>query len=205
MIYYLQPFSGGLIKIGFTSKEVKQRVAELQTGCPDKLVVLATHEGGEKQEAELHQKFSDLRTIGEWFRPDARLLRHIFSTETDIDVVRLSEHAKAYGSCLWSHCVGDDVNQPLVDLLYQHAHYVAENTNECWQFLKDRGVKEVHWKNCQYFFALCWPIHRPWMELNQHVLKQLLKDGRIPSILPIADMYDDFRAITQPRIVHRII
>lgn len=191
-IYYAQPAKGGLIKIGFTTKDVKSRINELQTGCPDKLVVLATEEGGEKREAELHNQFQDLREIGEWFRPDPRLMRHIFAPKIDINVVRLQSHATSYTNCLWSHCVYDGVDKPLVDLLFNHANYVAGNAEECWEFLKERGVQEVCWKHCPYFFSICWPIYEPWMELNKHVIRKVIAE---PIVLPFNSMESQTRPI----------
>ncbi len=115
----------------------------------------------------------------------------------DINVVRLGAHATSYGNCLWSHCIGEGVNKSLVDLLYQHAHYVALNADECWQFLKERDLKEVHWKHCQYFFALCWPIAKPWMELNKHVITKLIEAELLQEPLPISGMIEQRRPIIE--------
>lgn len=196
-IYFVQPLNGGLVKIGFTSKDVKSRIQELQTGCPDKLTLLGTEPGDEQREASLHVQFADLRVNGEWFRPDVRLMRHIIGGTLDVNAIMLGTHARSYVNCLWSHCICDGVNKPLVELLYQHAQYVSVNATECWEFLREHGVKEVQWKYCQYFFALCWPIHEPWMALNRKVVTTLIEQGLIQDRLPLWDMYQNVRPITE--------
>lgn len=179
-IYYVQPKSGGLIKIGYTSKKVELRVSELQTGCPDQLVILGQEEGDERKEADLHKKFSHLRVTGEWFRPSIELMRHVVDI-SELECLQakiLRAYAISYSNCIYSHCMGSGPKD-LVSLLFNHAQYVSVNNVECWNFLKDRGVDSVCWKKCQYFFSICWPIHEPWMDLNRHVVSQMLKSGDI--------------------------
>lgn len=65
------------IKIGF-SKNPSSRVAELRVAIPD-LVLLGTFQGTESDEADLHNKFSDLLIGGEWFRAEDRLLSEVES------------------------------------------------------------------------------------------------------------------------------
>jgi hypothetical protein len=60
------------IKIGMAATP-EARLAELQTGCPYELRLLATMPGGLRAEAELHARFADLWLIGEWYRPSAEL------------------------------------------------------------------------------------------------------------------------------------
>lgn len=76
MIYFIQPVSGGLIKIGFAI-DPQKRLAEIQRMSPATLQILATIEGDRKREAELHQRFAGLRIYGEWFRAEKRLLDFI--------------------------------------------------------------------------------------------------------------------------------
>lgn len=88
----MQPTTGGPIKIG-TTKDVEVRHGQLQKhySCP--LVVLATVEGGRKEEAEIHARFAHLR-LGrtEQFQPSAELLefigRPIFAAAGDITEVK---------------------------------------------------------------------------------------------------------------------
>lgn len=76
-IYFAQAGRGGPIKIGFTAGEPSQRIAKLQTGCPWPIEIVAAVPGTTAEEARLHQIFTGLRTEGEWFKPDASLLRAI--------------------------------------------------------------------------------------------------------------------------------
>ena len=81
-VYFIQQeCSDGLIKIGYTSRGVKSRVAALSTGIPYKLTVLKTIEGDLRKEAELHTKFKEDRVNPnrEWFYPSNELLEFIDS------------------------------------------------------------------------------------------------------------------------------
>lgn len=66
----------GEIKIG-TSRDVRNRVNSLQTGCPYNLEILATRPGGVREEAELHRRFRHARLRGEWYLPDSGLLEYV--------------------------------------------------------------------------------------------------------------------------------
>lgn len=73
-IYFIQAGgSDGPIKIG-VSNAPHLRLAELQTGMPNELVLLATRHGNNRAEKELHQRFAADRIRGEWFRPSAAVL-----------------------------------------------------------------------------------------------------------------------------------
>lgn len=74
MIYFIQDASTLLIKIGFTDSAPEKRLAQLQTGCPGELMLLLMIEGGQNDEADLHERFDDLRERGEWFRPGPMLI-----------------------------------------------------------------------------------------------------------------------------------
>ena len=56
-VYFVQPESGGPIKIGI-ARDVARRVASMQTGNHERLLVLATMSGGAAQERELHGMFA---------------------------------------------------------------------------------------------------------------------------------------------------
>lgn len=66
-----------LIKIGYTIRPVKQRMAELMA---DEL--LATEPGGRELEALRHQQFQHLRYRGERFYPGPELIDHIAMIRT---------------------------------------------------------------------------------------------------------------------------
>lgn len=73
-VYFVQVGFSGPIKIGYTATSVIQRVASLQTSCPEKLRLLASIDGGRAIEAELHVRFAKYRKTGEWFEPHPDLI-----------------------------------------------------------------------------------------------------------------------------------
>ena len=73
-VYFIQAISGGPIKIGVTTNIVR-RVKALQTHEP--LRVLATVQGEEALERDLHKRFASYRKEGEWFEPAEELLEYI--------------------------------------------------------------------------------------------------------------------------------
>jgi hypothetical protein len=78
MIYFVQADIVGHIKIGFHGgTDVNDRIRELQTGCPSKLIVLGTLPGGLETEADLHRQFAFAHLHGEWFKPVPELLAFI--------------------------------------------------------------------------------------------------------------------------------
>lgn len=74
-VYFVQ--SGDFVKIGFAS-DVQKRVAELQTGSPHQLNVLAVLPDVDKSvEATCHRVFARNHFRGEWFRLDDDFLEAI--------------------------------------------------------------------------------------------------------------------------------
>lgn len=55
------------VKIGFTRGNPRQRLKELQTGCPLQMYLLGAIPGCMTMEAELHGVLEQYRVIGEWF------------------------------------------------------------------------------------------------------------------------------------------
>jgi hypothetical protein len=64
---------GTAVKIGYSLKP-EARVAELQTGNPRPLRLLATQKGTEADEKALHVRYLHLNVLQEWFRPTNKLL-----------------------------------------------------------------------------------------------------------------------------------
>lgn len=60
------------VKIGFTTKDPRARLKQLQTGSPTTLVLMGWYPGTENDERDLHSKLSAFRLTGEWFRVDER-------------------------------------------------------------------------------------------------------------------------------------
>lgn len=74
-VYFIQAASGP-IKIG-RAADARVRLAEIQTGSHEELVLLATVPGGRVVERQLHQRFAEHRIRGEWFAPAADILAEI--------------------------------------------------------------------------------------------------------------------------------
>lgn len=74
VIYFAQAEGTDLIKIGFTAGTPAKRVADLQTGCPHKLSLLAVIEGAEADEQKWHREFESNWVNGEWFKLTPRLM-----------------------------------------------------------------------------------------------------------------------------------
>jgi hypothetical protein len=65
---YLIRGNDGRYKIGI-AKNPKQRIAQLQTGNSDKLTLIESYltENASKIESSLHNRYSYVRNVGEWF------------------------------------------------------------------------------------------------------------------------------------------
>lgn len=84
MIYFIQEESEGVgnIKIGFTYDErsLHGRIKHHQCGNPRNLILLATMEGNDVLEMQLHSSFSDINIRGEWYKPNTKLMNFIFGS-----------------------------------------------------------------------------------------------------------------------------
>ena len=76
MIYFIKNVVNGQIKIGFAGSPNK-RLADLQTGSTDKLVLIRAIDGDKTTEAILHERFAVHRLQGEWFTPADEILQFI--------------------------------------------------------------------------------------------------------------------------------
>lgn len=74
---------GTALKIGKTNKHPSNRIAELQTGNPRLLKLLAFKyvDDMAKGEVEMHRLFSHLNVLGEWFEHDTTILTEFGYTE----------------------------------------------------------------------------------------------------------------------------
>jgi hypothetical protein len=75
-VYVIGVRNAGPVKIGVTSN-LPGRLSSLQTGYPQKLVVLARLRGDEADEAKAHAMFEDERLEGEWFERSERVRQFI--------------------------------------------------------------------------------------------------------------------------------
>ena len=76
-VYFIRSGKGGPIKIG-KSNTPEKRMADLQTGNPYKLYLIAfIHCNSEKEaiklERKIHRLFKKRRMLGEWFHPQINL------------------------------------------------------------------------------------------------------------------------------------
>lgn len=70
IVYVIQAEIGGPVKIGRTTFDrLGDRLAEIQTGNPERLRIVTTVEGGAETEAFIHACLKDYRINGEWFDP----------------------------------------------------------------------------------------------------------------------------------------
>lgn len=73
MVYFIQAYENGAIKIGYTTN-LDRRLAALQTATGRPLTLLGTRTGSTQDERALHRKFAEARLDGEWFRASEALL-----------------------------------------------------------------------------------------------------------------------------------
>ena len=68
-IYLLNALGTDNYKIGVTKREVKKRISQLQTGCPDEIILLKKFDclHYRKVEMWLHREHASKRVEGEWF------------------------------------------------------------------------------------------------------------------------------------------
>jgi DNA-binding transcriptional regulator YdaS (Cro superfamily) len=69
VVYFLRVGGDGPVKIGYSSLDPVQRMADLQVGCPWKLTFWGCIPGTSQNEAWLHEKFEAYKMQGEWFQP----------------------------------------------------------------------------------------------------------------------------------------
>ena len=100
MIYFAHAPALDLVKIGFTGGNPVRRVTMLRTGCPCDLILLATMDGDEATERQLHAQFADYRSRGEWFyfcRPLRELVASLTPTQPKPKKLRQRDIAKQAG------------------------------------------------------------------------------------------------------------
>ena len=87
MIYLIQETDTDYYKIGYTSRNLERRLAELQTGNPRRLVIVGAFEGGTFEEQKLHNKYAHRLTPvrNEWFKLSANDVKGILeSVRSDV-------------------------------------------------------------------------------------------------------------------------
>lgn len=80
-IYFIQEEGGDAIKVGFAN-DVDERLKQLQTGNPRRLILLVAMPGDSAMEAVLHRCWERYRIRGEWF-VDCKEIREAIQHEKD--------------------------------------------------------------------------------------------------------------------------
>ncbi len=120
----VNPYSGLFVKIG-RSRNVIQRLQNLQTGTFGELIIHALEPGGSERESELHKEFASLRRHGEWFSCSTKLTKHIYRTlfenkmlprKYQHEVLKLAHRIQDYRQIRkFLGCTPDTVNPALDD------------------------------------------------------------------------------------------
>ena len=76
-IYFIQCGKNGPIKIGYTDKDPKERLSQLQTACPYELKLLWVYKDDDYSEKQIHEELKHEHIRGEWFRPGNDVLAFI--------------------------------------------------------------------------------------------------------------------------------
>ncbi len=76
-IYFVQGEETQKIKIGVTKRVIEVRLKRLQTGSPDILRFIGGCVGDRRYEHELHCRFKEYKSHGEWFFPDKTIIEFI--------------------------------------------------------------------------------------------------------------------------------
>lgn len=97
MIYVVQQQGREFVKIGFTSRDVASRVAELRTGSVEDLVLLFAMGGSRTDEKRLHRRFAQyrVRRSGEWFRLQGELAAWVAVELQRTEDQRVTERAQS--------------------------------------------------------------------------------------------------------------
>jgi len=81
-VYFVADANRTKVKIGITN-DVKRRLRALQKMSPNALSLLAVIPGGRPKEIELHERFADLRSHGEWFNLSDELQTYIYEQSSE--------------------------------------------------------------------------------------------------------------------------
>jgi len=84
VIYFIGTEDGHSIKIGYAD-DPRARLDTLQTGCPQRLALLAYMDGGPHEERALHKRLAAHRIRGEWFKPNPELDEIMKAAKVPVD------------------------------------------------------------------------------------------------------------------------
>lgn len=107
-VYIIGVKGRDVVKVGW-AKNPRQRLKDLQAGCPDELFikkVFACPPGTAQQyEKNLHRKLDDYRIRGEWFREEAPLIAKMMAIAGDGHMLTRRELVRV--AAWW-----DELNRP---------------------------------------------------------------------------------------------
>ena len=112
MIYFLQMQNTPYYKVGWTEVDPQDRLENLQTGCPQKLVLHKCIPGGTVREAYIHAALNDFHANGEWFiipRSPIRFIRYQL-WKAGQDVQCFEEHLEPLPDLTKSHRIPPEYN-----------------------------------------------------------------------------------------------
>jgi len=89
MCYFIKSEDDTLLKIG-KSRDIGARLASLQTGSPQKLVLIGMFPNNGNLEKKLHKRLRQYRTHGEWFKIEGEIeeLLCIVRSGDDIKLIK---------------------------------------------------------------------------------------------------------------------
>jgi len=126
MIYFIQGEVTRLVKIGYTSKFIHNRMPNLQTGSPDRLVFLGGIPGTVGEEQLLHERFEKCHSHGEWFDPVDHLMKFIdTNTIKDQDACHEADNLIKVGKLTMERALqlsADEIHQLFVEHLVERVN-----------------------------------------------------------------------------------
>jgi len=99
-VYFIECGRGGPIKVG-RAVDPEFRLAELQCGNPEELILLAHVSGGEALERRLHRELAEFRIRGEWFKrtPQVAAVIRRELNRPGATSKTMSRHARSCANC----------------------------------------------------------------------------------------------------------
>lgn len=86
-----------------------------------------------------------------------------------------------YGLAIFQHFIADfEIENDAAWYIHSQCHFVHENPEKVWRFLRSRGVKKLSWKHLQYFFSIEPPVYEPYQELWFFCFDGMKADGSLP-------------------------
>jgi hypothetical protein len=121
-VYFIKPAGmTGPIKIGCSFMPEK-RLSSLSTWSPFALEIIATVEGGQRLERNIHECFADMHSHREWFHAGARLIEAIEKIKSGTPVERAINLDNRIGSIRKGRCGGagwDDKTRQKMSVLHR--------------------------------------------------------------------------------------